>query len=74
MIAIPARSLRARFGLALVALVAAFAFASSVRAADAAPGAVPGLIEIELAGGGRVRISGAADAAMVTAALRALVP
>ncbi len=37
MIAIPARSLRARFGLALVALVAAFAFASSVRAADAAP-------------------------------------
>lgn len=42
-------------------------------AAEAAPGAVPGLIEIELAGGGRVRISGAADAAMVTAALRALV-
>ena len=33
----------------------------------------PGLIEIELPGGGRVRISGAPDPATVTAALRALV-
>ena len=32
-----------------------------------------GLIEIELPGGGRVRISGAPDPATVTAALRALV-
>ncbi len=32
-----------------------------------------GLIEIELAGGERVRISGAADPSVVTAALRALV-
>jgi transposase len=40
--------------------------------ADAATGAVPGLIEIELAGGGRVRISGAADPAVVMAALQAL--
>ena len=37
---------------------------------DAAPS---GLIEIELAGGDRVRISGAADPATVAAALRALV-
>ena len=34
--------------------------------------APPGLIEIELAGGDRVRISGAADPAVVAAALRAL--
>ena len=39
--------------------------------ADAAP-APPGLIEIELAGGDRVRIAGAADPAVVAAALRAL--
>ena len=31
-----------------------------------------GLIEVELADGGRVRISGAADPAVVAAALRAL--
>ena len=31
-----------------------------------------GLIEVELAGGDRVRISGAADPAVVAAALRAL--
>ena len=35
-------------------------------------GARSGLIEIELAGGDRVRISGAADPAVVAAALRAL--
>ena len=35
-------------------------------------GAPPGLIEVELADGGRVRISGAADPAVVAAALRAL--
>ena len=35
-------------------------------------GAPPGLIEVELAGGDRVRISGPADPAVVAAALRAL--
>src|SRR5437764_169402 len=40
-------------------------------ASDAA--AAPGLIEVELADGGRVRISGAADPAVVAAALHALV-
>jgi transposase len=35
-------------------------------------GAPPGLIEVELAGGDRVRITGAADPAVVAAALRAL--
>jgi transposase len=40
--------------------------------ADAVP-APSGLIEIELAGGDRVRISGAPDPAVVAAALRALV-
>ena len=39
--------------------------------ADVVP-APSGLIEIELAGGDRVRISGAADPAVVAAALRAL--
>ena len=39
--------------------------------ADAAP-TPPGLIEIELAGGDRVRILGTADPAVVMAALRAL--
>ena len=39
--------------------------------ADAVP-ALSGLIEIELAGGDRVRISGASDPAVVAAALRAL--
>ena len=34
--------------------------------------APPGLIEVELAGGDRVRITGAADPAVVAAALRAL--
>jgi hypothetical protein len=53
---------------------------AAVAIAPAAPPpvaeAVPapfGLIEIELADGGRVRISGAPDPATVTAALRALV-
>jgi hypothetical protein len=36
------------------------------------PEAPSGLIEVELAGGDRVRISGAADPAVVVAALRAL--
>jgi transposase len=36
--------------------------------------ALGGLIEIELPRGGRVRISGAVEPAVVTAALRALVP
>ena len=35
-------------------------------------GAPPGLIEVELAGGDRVRITGAADPAVVAAALRTL--
>ena len=39
--------------------------------ADAVP-APSGLIELELAGGGRVRISGASDPATLTAVLRAL--
>jgi hypothetical protein len=39
----------------------------------AAVPALSGLIEIELAGGDRVRISGAPDPAVVAAALRALV-
>jgi transposase len=53
---------------------------AAVEITPAAPpcvaGAVPapsGLIEIELAGGDRVRISGAADPGVVPAALRALV-
>ena len=46
--------------------------AASPSVADAVP-APFGLIEIELAAGGRVRISGAPDPATVTAALRALV-
>ena len=37
-----------------------------------APVPPPGLIEVELAGGDRVRITGAADPAVVAAALRAL--
>src|ERR1043166_8766283 len=45
-----------------------------VRIADVAPSGVagPGTIEIELAAGGRIRISGAGDAATVTAAVAAL--
>ena len=42
------------------------------RAAAAGGGGAPGLIEVELAGGDRVRITGAADPAVVAAALRAL--
>ena len=40
---------------------------------EAPVGPAPGVIEIELPRGGRVRISGAAEPAMVAAALRALV-
>ena len=50
----------------------AIAPAAPPSVADAVP-APFGLIEIELADGGRVRISGAPDPATVTAALRALV-
>ena len=46
--------------------------AAPLPVADAVP-APSGLIEIELPDGGRVRISGAADPATVTAALRTLV-
>ena len=49
----------------------AIAPATPPSVADAVP-APSGLIEIELAGGDRVRISGAADPAVVAAALRAL--
>ncbi len=50
----------------------AIAPAASPSTADAVP-APYGLIEIELPDGGRVRISGAADPAVVRAALRRLV-
>ena len=50
----------------------AIAPAAAPSVADAVP-APSGLIEIEMPDGGRVRISGAADPATVTAALRALV-
>jgi transposase len=49
--------------------------AVEVALAPVAPldeGPTSGLIEVELAGGDRVRISGAADPVVVTAALRAL--
>ena len=50
----------------------AIAPATPPSVADAVP-APSGLIEIELPDGGRVRISGAPDPAVVAAALRALV-
>ena len=65
-----------RFPRSALPLVPAFA---AVEIAPSAPmgateASVPsGLIEIELRGGERVRISGAADPTVVTAALRALV-
>jgi transposase len=68
---------RLRVGLEPVATAAVPGFAA-VTLAPAAPfpdGAAPassGLIEIELPDGGRVRISGASDPAVVAAALRAL--
>ncbi len=55
--------------------VAGFAAVAIAPAAAPAHGAAPtssGLIEIELAGGERVRIAGAPDPAVVAAALRAL--
>src|SRR4051794_17585723 len=56
-----------------VAGFAAVAIAPSPVPATGGPvGASPGLIEVELADGGRVRISGTADPAVVAAALRAL--
>jgi transposase len=55
-----------------VAGFAAVAIAPVPPPASDGAGAPPGLIEIELAGGERVRISGAPDPAVVAAALRAL--
>jgi len=55
-----------------VAGFAAVAIAPVPPLAGDAAEAPSGLIEIELADGGRVRISGAADPAVVAAALRAL--
>jgi transposase len=52
---------------------AAVAIAPAAPPTDGAAPAPSGLIEIELPGGGRVRISGAPDPATVAAALRALV-
>ena len=51
---------------------AAVAIAPVPPLAGEAAGAPPGLIEVELAGGDRVRITGAADPAVVAAALRTL--
>src|SRR5689334_23036431 len=51
---------------------AAVAIASSAPPMEAVTPVSSGLIEIELAGGERVRISGAPDPAVVAAALRAL--
>jgi transposase len=51
---------------------AAVAIAPPVPTMGDTPEAPSGLIEVELAGGDRVRISGAADPAVVVAALRAL--
>ena len=70
------KSVRAGVERTLPAPMVGFA-AVEIATADAPPtdAAAPtrsGLIEIELAGGGRVRISGAADPAVVAAALRAL--
>jgi transposase len=55
-----------------VAGFAAVTIAPSVPPTDAAAPMPSGLIEIELAGGERVRISGAPDPVVVAAALRAL--
>jgi transposase len=51
---------------------AAVAIAPPVSTMGAAAEAPSGLIEVELAGGDRVRITGPADPAVVAAALRAL--
>ena len=55
-----------------VAGFAAVAIAPVPPLAGDAAEAPPGLIEVELAGGDRVRITGPADPAVVAAALRAL--
>ena len=55
-----------------VAGFAAVAIAPTALPTDGAASVPSGLIEIELAGGDRVRISGAPDPAVVAAALRAL--
>ena len=65
-----------RLGLDSAAAPAVAGFAAVAIAPTAVPpvgdAAPSGLIEIELAGGDRVRISGPADPAVVAAALRAL--
>ena len=70
------KQLRAEAGLPPSPLTvpgfAAVAIAPVPPLAGDAAEAPSGLIEIELADGGRVRISGAADPAVVAAALRAL--
>lgn len=55
-----------------VAGFAAVAIAPSAPSMETVEPMSPGLIEIELVGGDRVRISGAPDPAVVAAALRAL--
>jgi transposase len=59
-------------GTAAVPGFAAVALAPVAPLPDGATSASSGLIEIELPDGGRVRISGAPDPAVVAAALRAL--
>jgi transposase len=63
-------------GFAAVTITPVAALSASVPAAGAVSSgalASTGLIEIELPGGGRIRIAGAPDPATVTAALRVLV-
>src|SRR5688572_9695570 len=63
-------------GFAAVTITPVAALSASAPAAEAASSGAPassGSIEVELPGGGRVRISGAPDPATVTAALRVLV-
>jgi transposase len=63
-------------GFAAVTITPVAALSASAPAAEAVSSGAPassGSIEIELPGGGRVRISGAPDPATVTAALRVLV-
>jgi transposase len=62
-------------GFAAVTIASPAAFPVPVPAAETVSSRVPassGLIEIELPDGGRVRIAGAPDPAVVAAALRAL--
>src|SRR3712207_429473 len=62
-------------GFAAVTIASPAALSAPAPAAEAVSSGAPassGLIEIELPDGGRVRIAGAPDPAVVTAALRAL--